>query len=721
MVPVASAIEWPQEIQDSRGTVVVYEPQLESFEGDVLVARSAVAVTLKNQDQPVFGAVRYQCRVQTNREQGMAYFVNVDVTEVMFPNADRSQQRTLEELLEKNFEDAARWTSLDRLIAAVSALEEQQAAAKSLKSDPPRIIIASTPTVLVVLEGEPKLQRIEGSDLMRVINTPYRMVYDTLDRTYFLQGGAHWYSTQNVEGDWDLISDLPSSIQKLVEEDESSAPSNAGTSILDTPPDVIVSTEPAEILVTDGDPTYSPISGTGLLFVSNTDRDAFLHIDSQVYYILLSGRWYRNTPTEDGWENVASDALPEDFKRIPEASAKASVRTSVAGTVEAREAVANTYIPQTAAVKRGEAPLSVTYDGSPDFESIPNSQVSYALNTPYPVFQVGPRYYCCHEGVWYESGNSTGPWVVCTDVPAAIYSIPPSCPHYSVTYVRVYDTTPDVVYVGYTPGYFGSFLLGATVAYGTGYHYHSWHGHHYYPRPSTFGFAVRYNPITDNWGFAVGAKGPNGWIAGGKSSWTGNSWGGGVVRGGGGAWYGSGGWWGNGGYRDIDIDINNNIIGNNNRRNVYDRDVNRERNVASIDRSRLEERTLTGRETRESVSDRVSGRQQEPRGITERTPVRETLATPDQTARKNNVFADREGNVFRNSDTGWQQRDRSGWSSTPARRTESTHQFDRQQQSRDRGTFRTNQSRSFGQSRNSGYSRSGGGRSVSRSSGSRRR
>ena len=34
--------------------------------------------------------------------------------------------------------------------------------------------------------------------------------------------------------------------------------------------------------------------------------------------------------------------------------------------------------------------------------------------------------------------------------------IPSSSRLYYVTFVRVYDSTPDVVYVGYTPGYYGT-------------------------------------------------------------------------------------------------------------------------------------------------------------------------------------------------------------------------------------------------------------------------
>ena len=65
------------------------------------------------------------------------------------------------------------------------------------------------------------------------------------------------------------------------------------------------------------------------------------------------------------------------------------------------------------------------------------------------VFRYGNLYYACDDGVWYVANSAKGPWTVATEVPDAIYRIPASNPHHNVTYVKVYDVTPEVVYVGY--------------------------------------------------------------------------------------------------------------------------------------------------------------------------------------------------------------------------------------------------------------------------------
>ena len=132
---------------------------------------------------------------------------------------------------------------------------------------------------------------------------------------------------------------------------------------------------------------------------------------------------------------------------------------------------------------RKEATFEPTYDGPPRFEPIAGTSLAAATNTPSAVIQVGPTsYYGCENGVWFEASAPTGPWAVAATVPEVIYTIPPSSRLYYVTFVRVYDSTPDVVYVGYTPGYYGTVVSSSTstVVYGTGWYYPPYVGSYWY-------------------------------------------------------------------------------------------------------------------------------------------------------------------------------------------------------------------------------------------------
>jgi hypothetical protein len=163
-------------------------------------------------------------------------------------------------------------------------------------------------------------------------------------------------------------------------------------------------------------------------------------------------------------------------------------------------------IPQTATISRKDASLSVTYDGDPQFEPIENTAMQYAVNTPTPVIQVDPNSYCaCENGVWFNGGAPAGPWTAATAVPPVIYDIPPSNPLYYVTNVYVYGYTPDYVYAGYTPGYFGPCVAPwGGIVWGTGWAYRPWIGRWWYGRPWSYGWGVRFGWTAGGWGFAFG-------------------------------------------------------------------------------------------------------------------------------------------------------------------------------------------------------------------------
>ena len=78
-----------------------------------------------------------------------------------------------------------------------------------------------------------------------------------------------------------------------------------------------------------------------------------------------------------------------------------------------------------------------------------------------------------------------------------------------MTYVRIYEATPQYVYVGYTPGYLGVVVEpSGTIVYGTGYAYSPWIGSVWYPAartPTRVAAAPIYNPYVGfTFGFAVG-------------------------------------------------------------------------------------------------------------------------------------------------------------------------------------------------------------------------
>src|SRR4029077_17172509 len=243
---------------------------------------------------------------------------------------------------------------------------------------------------------------------------------------------------------------------------------------------------------------------------------------------LVGGRWFTSPSLQNGpWSYQPGTTLPADFAMIPDYSPKADVLVSVPGTAQAKEAAIANQIPQTATISRTAAHLTVKYAGTPDFKPITGTTLNYAVNTLTPVVShPGGSYYACQTGVWFVSTSATGPWAVATAVPIDIYSIPPTSPLHYVAYVQIYGSTPTSVYVGYTPGYYGTVLTtDGLLVYGTGYTYPTYIGSDLWvPAPYTYGVGAAFSwSAAAGWGLGFGL----GFASGALSPWWGpvGAWG----------------------------------------------------------------------------------------------------------------------------------------------------------------------------------------------------
>ena len=551
---LAAQDKWPKRFEHPKGTVVMYQPQLETFKNDVITGRAAVSVKKKGWKAPVFGAVWLSGHVLTDRDTRMATIDNIKVTDAKFPNAKPEQVEKLKAFLNTEMSGWSVPISLDRLLAALEVVEKEQAGDQGLKNNPPKIIFVSHPAVLVPLDGDPKLLPIPKSTLMRVANTPFLMLYDTQAKTYYLKGGPDWLAATDLKGPWKDVEKVPETIKKLEEAAKKAnqgkgAPKQVQATKAGKMPEVLVSTVPAELLATDGEPEYSTIKDTNLLYVSNTESNIFMETSNQEYYALISGRWFKTKSLKDGpWSYVAPTALPADFAKIPENSVKGFVLVSVAGSPQAKEAVLDNSIPQTATIDRKKATTKVKYAGDPKFEKISGTKLEYAVNTGSSVFKEGTKYYAVDQGVWYEADSPDGPWTVSANPPKDINQIPPSNPNYNAKYVKVYDSTDDTVTVGYTPGYTGSYVDDGTVVYGTGYDYTGYSSPDVYippPAPVTYGYAAAYDPYAGTWGYQTPYYNPASWLVPGLVGFAAGV----AVGAATGPWWGHG-YWGGGGWKE---------------------------------------------------------------------------------------------------------------------------------------------------------------------------
>jgi len=489
---------WPSRFYLGDDAFTVYPLQLERWERDRLEGRSAVAVLRAGTDRPVFGIVSVSARTDVDADSSMVTVHDLTVSSGRFPTAAQDATAYIDAV--SHHLATLTWrVPLDRLrddLAIDQATEHNQA--QPLRNDPPRIVYVPSPSILVPIDGEPVLREMEGLGLRRVLNTRALLVQEQLTSRYFLYVAGYWLEAPALEGPWTEARVRPTALDTA----KARAVAEGTVDLLDDEepvrtrvPDIIVSTGPTELVQTDGPPQYTPIGPTDLLFVTNSPNRLFFDTRSQMHYVLLAGRWYRTPSLARGpWEYVPSADLPADFASIPDNHPTGSVRVAVAGTPEAEEATIANTVPQFATVKRTAATLEITYDGTPQFRPIEGTPLQAAVNAPIPVIRVDwHTYYALDNGVWFVASSPYGPWVAATVVPLVVYTIPRSDPLHYVTYVRIYDVTPEWIYIGYTPGYIGSYVsIGGTVVYGSGWYYRPWIGVVWYAPPITWGFGFSF-------------------------------------------------------------------------------------------------------------------------------------------------------------------------------------------------------------------------------------
>jgi len=493
--PLDEEAPWPRVRSTNGHTVTLHLPQVERWTSNSFSARAAVEVKLAQAKAEWLGVVWIEAHGRVDRTSRLVTLDRLEITKASFPEAPDNGSNALA-IVREVLPSGARTVSLDYLITALGFM---QAAARQgpggLKHTPPDILWATNRTVLVLIDGEPALRPIPGAALERVVNTPALLVRDPASARFYLAGDGQWFAAGSVKGPWSLAQNPPAAVAALAPPPTNGPPAGGE----EAPPRIIVSTSPAELVMTSGLPDFRPIRGTALQYAADTDSQLFFHTTEREAYLLLSGRWFKAKSLNGPWNHVAPRDLPPDFAKIPPGTAQAVVLASVPDTPQAELAVVANSVPTTATVKRSDAKIQLSYDGEPKFKPIEGTRMSYAVNARLPVICTGDRYYALDDGVWFLATSATGPWEVATEVPEEIYTIPPDSPVYYATFARVYQATDDEVEVGYTPGYQGAYEDEGTVVYGTGWNYEPWTGNDYYGWGWTWGYSYAYVPWYQWW------------------------------------------------------------------------------------------------------------------------------------------------------------------------------------------------------------------------------
>jgi len=520
---VAQDPGWPRQRIENGNILITYQPQVDDWKDfRELDWRMAVSLTPAGGKAAV-GVVEMHGQTIVDNDNDMVLIGNIKIERINFPSLAPSRASQMEQLLRK-FLPKSVSISLHRLVASVP--KKEPVSGVRLKNEPPVIFVSDKPAILLDVDGQPVRASIQKGNLEYVVNTHWPLFFDPQSSMFYLLVDKQWLTAAALEGPWTTAKKLPKDMNMLIREPQWTnlkkfippPPAKRNTVV----PTVFYSTSPADIILFNGKPAYAQIPGTRLKYATNTTSYFFLYTPTNQYYYLTAGRWFSADSLQGPW-TFATPNLPADFTHIPRSSPASQVLASVPGTEEAKDAVLLTRVPTTVIVNpaAAAATVKVKYVGPPQFVVIEGTSLYYAKNTPQAVIKAGNLYYLCFQGIWFVSASPQGPWQTAQSVPQEIYTIPPSSPVYHVTYVTQVTTSDGNVQASYTAGYTGVYVMGVAteviIVGGTGYYYPPYVAVYpgywypvYYPAPYTYGYMTYYYSPTGAYGVSQTVYGPYG-------------------------------------------------------------------------------------------------------------------------------------------------------------------------------------------------------------------
>ena len=195
----------------------------------------------------------------------------------------------------------------------------------------------------------------------------------------------------------------------------------AQPSLSQNPPRIFACSRPASLVVFDGEPVMTPVTGTTLTFAVNTNWEVFFDTVTRTWFLLNNGAWMSAPDVRGPW--LPAGPLPADFSSLPNDTSFAEVRKQIPGK--------NLSAENTPTIFVSTVPASIIVtSGPPKYTAIPGTSLQYASNTDVALFRdSGGILYFLISGRWFSAPALNGPWTFATSrLPADFSRIPANGP-----------------------------------------------------------------------------------------------------------------------------------------------------------------------------------------------------------------------------------------------------------------------------------------------------
>ncbi len=277
----APSPSWPHTTSINGASIEVYQPQaIDWKDHEILTARAAVAITRPGTTTPVLGTVEVALKTETDAATNTVSFTDPKLLGTHFPSLDTQQAAQLEDKIRQALpEMKTRHVPLQAILLSLGQTAHPRDV--TLHNAPPVIFYSDKPASLVVFDGDPVLAPVGKTGLSFAVNTNWDVFSD--GNSWYLLNGDVWMSAPAYAGPYRYVTRLPPAFERIPTDRNFAAvrkaipPKHRGAGIV---PKIFVSTKPADIIVTNGPPKFTPVAGTGLQSVRNTNADLFLYPSS---------------------------------------------------------------------------------------------------------------------------------------------------------------------------------------------------------------------------------------------------------------------------------------------------------------------------------------------------------------------------------------------------------------------------------------------------------
>jgi hypothetical protein len=203
--PAAAATRWPETIGAGETTFALHQLQVDLYSGEGLEGRAAVTVRRKGEKEPTYGVVFYRAR--TTAGGSLLNLEGIEIAKGSFP-WERDGGAALLSLLRASAPRAATLPLVSVTSSPALAFSSRAVPAPPAKKEP-RVFSSAGPAILVLVDGDYVIRPVEGTKILRVVNTRSLLLQDSATSRFYLPMGSEWLVASAPNGKWSVAKKVP--------------------------------------------------------------------------------------------------------------------------------------------------------------------------------------------------------------------------------------------------------------------------------------------------------------------------------------------------------------------------------------------------------------------------------------------------------------------------------------------------------------------------------